>query len=96
MRRAAIVIITAHHECVIPGTARYRYIMLVIKACLIGILAVSCREARRRRIPMKQRSRKTTQHAPHALTERDLRRIGGGTLVQIPPPPMPEINRNLK
>lgn len=44
---------------------------------------------------MKQRPRKTTQHAPHSLTERELRQIGGGS-IQIPPPPMPEINRNLK
>jgi hypothetical protein len=45
---------------------------------------------------MKQRPRKTTQHAPHSLTERELRQIAGGTLHQIPPAPMPEINRNLK
>lgn len=46
---------------------------------------------------MKQRPRKTTQHAPHSLTEQELRQIGGGSILdQIPPAPMPEINRNLK
>lgn len=46
---------------------------------------------------MKQRSLKTTQHAPRALTERELPTISGGnTLGPVPGTPMPEINRNLK
>ena len=45
---------------------------------------------------MKQHSRKTTQHAPRALTERELQTINGGNTVGQVPPPMPEINRNLK